>query len=281
DNMKIDTHIHITPPDIIKDYKKIGEKEPYFKLLSETPHNKFATTEQVVEHLSANAFDKGVVFGFSFQDAGLCRYVNDYTLEAIKQYPEQLIGFMTYPVDQKGLGQEIERCYKGGIRGIGELFPEGQHLDLENLHKTELKDYAKSYNLPILLHTNELVGHYYAGKTSVSLQSVEAFIRHHQDLPIILAHMGGGLIFYELMKEVRACFKNVYYDTAASIFLYDAAIYRALREMGVLDKVLFGTDYPLLPITRYESSLVDLTDGEKQAVLGGNAQRLFEQCKII
>ena len=279
--MKIDTHIHITPPDLIRDYKKIGEREPYFKLLSETPHNRFATAEDVVSHLKVSEFDKGVVFGFSFQDMGLCKYVNDYTMEAVKNHPDQLIGFMTVPAGHKEMTGEIIRCYKGGLRGIGELFPEGQHLDLENLHHTDLKACCMEYKLPLLLHTNELVGHYYAGKTSVSLQSVETFIRNHQEIPIILAHFGGGLLFYELMKEIRSTFKNVYYDTAAAIFLYEPTIYNVIREIGILDKIFFGTDYPLLPISRYETSLDSLSKEEKAAVLGKNALKLLKDCQIL
>lgn len=279
--MKIDTHIHITPPDLIRDYKKIGEREPYFKLLSETPHNRFATADDVVSHLKDNRFDKGIVFGFSFQDMGLCQYINDYTIEAIKNYPNELIGFMTLPVDHKGMAQEIIRCYKGGLRGIGEIFPEGQNLDLENLHHTELKACCMEYNLPLLIHANELVGHYYAGKTSVPLQHIETFIRHHQEIPIILAHFGGGLLFYELMKEIRGSFQNVYYDTAAALFLYEPTIYNVIREIGILDKIFFGTDYPLLPIHRYEASLNNLTKEEKADVMGRNILKLLKKCHIV
>ncbi|NLB50510.1 MAG: amidohydrolase, partial [Clostridiaceae bacterium] len=32
--MRIDSHVHVTPPDIIRNWEKIAEKEPYFKLLS-------------------------------------------------------------------------------------------------------------------------------------------------------------------------------------------------------------------------------------------------------
>lgn len=279
--MKIDSHIHITPPDLIKNYQKIGEKEPYFKLLSETPHNRFATYEQVVEHLKVNQFDKGVVFGFGFQDIGLCRYVNDYTMEAIKHHPDTLIGFMVLPARHQEMEQEIIRCYKGGLRGIGELFPEGQQMALETLHHTSLKACCEAYDLPILLHTNEVVGHYYAGKTSIPLQSVEQFIKHHQEIPIILAHFGGGLLFYELMKELREAFRNVYYDTAAGVFLYEPAIYNVIREIGIMKKILFATDYPLLPIGRYEQSLSGLSEREKQAVQGENAYRLFKKYGIL
>lgn len=279
--MKIDTHIHITPPDLIKDYKKIEEREPYFKLLSETPHNRFATAEDVVAHLDTHDFDKGIVFGFSFQDMGLCKYVNDYTMEAVKNHPDKLIGFMTFPAGHKEMTQEIIRCYKGGLRGIGELFPEGQNLDLENLYRTPLKDCCLEYKLPLLLHANELVGHYYAGKTSVPLQHIETFIKHHQEIPIILAHFGGGLLFYELMKEIRSTFKNVYYDTAAALFLYEPTIYNVIREIGILDKIFFGTDYPLLPISRYEKSLSCLNKEERASIMGENALKLLQQCQIL
>lgn len=279
--MKIDTHIHITPPDLIRDWKKIAEREPYFKLLSETPHNRFATYETVADHLEEQGFDKGIVFGFSFQDRGLCQYVNDYTMEAVKAHPEKFIGFMTMPVHDKGFAKEVQRCYKGGLRGIGELFPEGQNLRLEELHLTELKACCLEYNLPLLLHANELVGHDYAGKTKVSQQSIETFIRHHQEIPIILAHFGGGLLFYELMKEIRSSFKNVYYDTAAAVFLYEPTIYKVIREIGILDKVFFGSDYPLLPISRYEEGLNILERKEKGAIMGENALKLFKECQIL
>ncbi len=274
--MKIDSHIHITPPDIIRDFKKIGEKEPYFRLLSETPHNRFATYEQAAAHLRENEFDKGVVFGFGFQDMGLCRYVNDYTMEAVRQNPERLIGFMVFPAGHPEMAKEIRRCYEGGLRGVGELFPEGQNMDLAVLHQTGFKDYLREYKLPLLLHTNETVGHTYAGKTKVTMKEVETFIYHHQELSIILAHFGGGLLFFELMKEIRAAFANVYYDTAAAVFLYDKAIYRVIRELGILDKILFATDYPLLPIARYRESLMQLSDAEREKVLGGNAAKLLD-----
>ena len=78
--MKIDVHVHITPPDLIKDWEQYSVKEPYFRMLSESPVNKFATAEQAVEALEADGFDMGVAFGFGFQDMGLCRYVNDYVI---------------------------------------------------------------------------------------------------------------------------------------------------------------------------------------------------------
>jgi hypothetical protein len=64
--LKIDFHVHVTPPDVIKDWKKIAEREDYFKLLSESPVNKFATADDVVKELESSGVDKAVTFGLSY-----------------------------------------------------------------------------------------------------------------------------------------------------------------------------------------------------------------------
>ncbi len=276
--MRIDTHMHITPPDIIRFVEKISHKEPYFKWLSETPHNKFATGDVVQTHLKEHDFDYGIVFGFAFQDPALCRYVNDYTIEQIKKYPDQLKGYMVVSPRDGQMLYEMERCYEAGLCGIGELFPAGQEWVLTGDAKTkELALFCERYQLPILLHANETVGHPYAGKTAVPLEHMQAFIHQHSKTPIILAHFGGGLLFYETMGELKEAFEHVYYDTAASLFLYDTSIYRVAREIGILDKVIFGSDYPLLPIGRYEQSLQQsgLTPQQIKGILGDNYYKII------
>lgn len=282
--MKIDIHVHMTPKEISENALKIGEKEPYFDLLSKTPKNKFATGDEIVEEMKKAGIDQSVVFGFSFGDMGLCRYVNDYTIEEIKAHPKELIGFMSVVPNHTDVAYEIERCYKAGLRGIGELFPAGQPFEISELKDTQaMAECCQYYHLPVMVHMNEPVGHYYAGKTETSFNEIEAFIQHHPELNVILAHFGGGLFMYEMMKEVKAQFKNVYYDNAASIFLYQPSIYRVFRELGMLDKLLFGSDYPLLSPTRYEESLAEsgLNKVELEQFYGGNAMKLLSSSLSI
>lgn len=276
--MKIDMHVHVTPKEISQSALKIGEKEPYFDLLSRTPKNKFATAEEIVEEMKKVGIDRSVIFGFSFSDMGLCQYVNDYVIEKVKVYPNELIGFMSVVPNHPNTPYEIERCYKQGLRGIGELFPAGQPFEISQINDTAaLAECCQYYNLPVIVHMNEPVGHYYTGKTNTTLKEIECFVEHHPELKIILAHFGGGIFMYEMMKEVKERFKNVYYDNAASIFLYNESIYRVMREIGVLDKLLFGSDYPLLSPSRYKKSIGEsgLTEDEKAKFYGGNAIKLL------
>ena len=80
-----------------------------------------------------------------------------------------------------------------------------------------------------------------------------------------------------MKKEAQSVLKNIWYDTAASPFLYSPGIYDMAAKAGVIDKVLFGTDFPLLPPSRYYKDLdaSNLSSDEKKRVLGENAKALF------
>lgn len=282
--MKIDMHVHVTPLEIINNYQHYAQKEAYFGLLANTPHNKFATAEQVVQEMKITGYDKSVIFGFSFADMGLCQYVNDYVIEAVKKYPDELIGFISVVPNHKQVCYEIERCYNKGLRGIGELFPAGQPFEITK--KEDILLFAQcceNYNMPVIVHMNEPVGHYYEGKTSTSLKEIETFILNHPTLKVILAHFGGGIWQYELMKEVKSAFENVYYDNAASIFLYEPRIYQTIKAAGLMDKFFFGSDYPLLSPSRYEKSLLNsgLNQEDLDKLQGENAKRLLKNCHIL
>jgi uncharacterized protein len=278
--MKIDFHVHITPPEIIANWEKYAEKEPYFALLCKSKRNKFATAEDAAAALEAeNAlFDRAVVFGFAFRDSGLCRYVNDYVIEKVRQFPERLTGFCVASPGG-GAAKEIERCYSQGLAGVGELFPQGQEFDPANEKETgEITRICGELDIPLLLHANEPVGHFYPGKTDVTLKQLELFVTNNPALKIILAHWGGGIFFYETMGEIKEKFKKVYYDTAATPFLYNERIYSIAKTMGLCEKILFGSDFPLLQHSCYISALEKsgLSTEEKQLILGENAKNLLK-----
>lgn len=277
--MKVDFHIHVTPDELIKDYKSIYDKEPYWAMLCESPINKFANGEQVIADLDKCGFNLGVVSGFSFKDLGLCRYVNDYTLEIVKKYPDRLVGMMAISPKEKGFETEFTRSLAGGLKGVGEMFLSGQGIDpFKKSDLTSLMGMAKEADVPVIIHSNDPVGHDYVGKVPVTPKEINQVVLDFPDNKLVFAHFGGGLPFYELMKEMKLALKNTYYDTAAGIYLYDSGIFRVLRELGVLDKVLFGSDFPLLSSCRFEKYLGDsgLTKEELSLVLGDNAVRLLK-----
>ncbi len=277
--MKLDFHVHLTPPELSRDYRKLYGKEPYWALLAESPINRFADGEAVVEDIRQGGFQAAVVTGFSFQDQGLCRYVNDYTMEMAGKYPGELLGFMALSPKAPGLEAEFLRCLEGGLLGVGELFLTGQGVDPGNPEDLSLlMGLAREADVPIAIHSNEPVGHDYVGKVEVTPREVGGIALAYPENKLVLAHFGGGLPFYELMKEMRQGLSNVWYDTAAGVYLYDSAVFRVFREIGILDKILFGSDFPLLSVKRYEKYFAasGLTPEELEAVLGENGRKLLK-----
>lgn len=272
--MKIDVHVHILSPDFIKDVEKHKENEPHFKLIHSGPNVKYATAEDVIGDMEKTGVEKTVVFGFPFKDPGLCKEANDYIIESINKYRDKLIGFAVYPPLDPGFELEINRCYEKGLRGVGELIPDAQQFDISNQeHMKSLVDVCKERNLPLLMHANEQVGHYYTGKGETGPARAFNFAKDNPDLTIIFAHWGGGLFFYELMPEVRKALTNVFYDNAASPFLYYPQVYDAARAAGVLPKVMLGSDFPLLSPKRYfkEMEKAELSQEEKDMISGKTA----------
>ena len=135
----------------------------------------------------------------------------------------------------------------------------------------------KKHNLILLTHTSEPVGHDYPGKGTITPDVLYPFITSFPDLTIVCAHWGGGLPFYALMPEVKQAMSNVFFDTAASPFLYDPQVYNQVVQLVGADKVLFGSDYPLLAQSRLlnEVRSLDLPEETRDLILAGNARRLL------
>ena len=70
---------------------------------------------------------------------------------------------------------------------------------------------------------------------------------------------------------------NVFFDTAASPFLYTPEVYNQVIQLVGADKILFGSDYPLLAQSRLlkEIGALDLPEETKNLILSGNALRLL------
>ena len=133
-------------------------------------------------------------------------------------------------------------------------------------------------DVPLLLHTNEPVGHHYPGKTNMNLNQLYNFLKQYPSNRIILAHWGGGLFFYALMKkEVKEVLSHVWFDTAASPYLYIPDIYRVAGEIIGFEKILFGSDYPLLrqkPCLK-ELESANLSSQSIKRIAGENAAHLL------
>jgi predicted TIM-barrel fold metal-dependent hydrolase len=277
--MIIDFHTHVLPPQIKKDRGRCVNRDESFAQIYGDRKNVIATAEDLIANMDREAVDVSVIVNYGWSTHELCVETNDYIMESVSRYPKRLVGFgaiATYDAD--GDLKEMERCARGGLRGIGELRPDCQKPGFAQ--KKALGPFVallRQHKLLLMTHSSEPVGHIYAGKGIVSPALLYWFITYFPDITLICAHWGGGLPFYALMPEVQKALANVYFDTAASPFLYRPDIYRAVSQITGAEKILFGSDYPVMPPGRIRGEIESggLAEPDKAAILGGNARRLL------
>jgi predicted TIM-barrel fold metal-dependent hydrolase len=275
----IDCHTHAFPRQIRENRADFFATEPAFKLLYQTSKARLIGVKELVAAMDEQGVDKSIVFGFPWQNEGTCRRNNDYIIEAVIKYPARLIGFCCLDPFTSDAAVEAERCLKAGLSGVGELAFYRSGIDDFCLDRLDpIMNLCLKAKVPVMIHTNEPVGHIYPGKTPNTLAQIYQMVKRFADNSFILAHWGGGIFFYNLLKkEVRESLANVYFDTAASPFLYDPQIYKFAKQLAGIDKILLGTDFPLLKPKRYfkELDAAGLSKAEKRRICGGNAADLL------
>jgi uncharacterized protein len=274
--MIIDTHTHLFPDAFVQDRSRVLAGEPEFALLYKRPDAKMATCEELIRTMDDHRVNIACATGFPWRNPDHIRQNNDYIIECVQRFPDRIRGLACFDLEWKGAADEAVRCIDAGLSGVGELafYLSGIDTRALDLMQDVMAVLREKGNLPCMIHTNEPVGHAYPGKTPVTLEQIQALAQTFAGNRIILAHWGGGIFFYHIMKkQLKQTLQNIWYDTAASPFLYEPAIYDMANRAGVMDKVLFGTDFPLLAPDRYYRDLdaSGLDADRKQAVLGDNA----------
>jgi hypothetical protein len=277
--MIIDFHTHIFPEDIRNTRERYFEGESAFKLLYDSPGSKLVSAEQTIAAMDEQGVDKAVVFGFPWRKADTFKLQNDYVMAVVKKYPDRLIGMACFdPANPEAVAETV-RCLDGGLAGVGELAFYESGIDDATLGQlSPIMEICCKRSVPVLVHTNEPVGHLYPGKTPNTLAQIYHLAKRFPDNNIVLAHWGGGIFFYNLLKkEVKDTLKNIYFDTAASPFLYRREIWDFAKQVAGIDKILLGTDFPLLKPARYFKELEQsgLERADIDCICGENAARLL------
>jgi uncharacterized protein len=285
--MIIDAHTHIFSPTVIADRASYSKRDPFFGELYSGIAARMIGAEELIAAMDAAGIDKAVLAGWPWQSHEICVEQNSWAIEVARMYPDRVYALAAI---QPGAGaaarRELERCITAGMVGLGELNADGQRFRLDDADFLALAHRAAELRVPMLLHTNEPVGHSYPGKGHLPITHIYAFIKAAPELKLILAHWGGGFPFYELMREVHKAASNVYYDSAASPLLYSSKIFRTVIDIVGGDKVLFGSDFPLIlypkrqTVPDYAPFLAEIRDVGLPAetlalILSNNAQRVF------
>jgi len=180
--------------------------------------------------------------------------------------------------------QELERAREEGFIGLGELCPEAQGYSHEDPVFVRVLWMAAGWGWPVTLHVTDPAAPDYPGRIATPLDKLVGLAAGHPSVKFIYAHMGGMLPVFEANRGVADSLRNVAYDTAACPLIYDRRALGAAANIVGAGRIVFGSDYPILPNGRLEPGFGPFIDwvepagfdsGEYAGIMGGNARRLY------
>jgi uncharacterized protein len=186
--------------------------------------------------------DRAIVFGMRAAHAGIM-VPNEYIAAYVRRHPEKLIGFAGVdPTCDPVVPTLEEACGALGLRGV-KLGPIYQNIHPTDPRMMAVYEYCEANRVPILIHQ----GTTFPRKAPLKYASpilLEDVALRFPDLKMVIAHLGHPWIEDTLVLIRKQ--PNIYSDISALHYrpwqFYNALV--LAKEYGVLDKLLFGTDFP-------------------------------------
>ncbi|NNF01011.1 MAG: amidohydrolase family protein [Pyrinomonadaceae bacterium] len=293
-----DHHVHLMSPRLIKYFKDVGI--PFSK-----PDKDYSDFDSIIKRLGTsrvNLVSMAYLFGHPEfgkveNEYDAVRAENDYVLKAKEKFPGKIKAYCgVNPLKSYAL-DEVKRCHRI-LKADGlKIHSNANQLYLtEPAHLSKIKpiyEYAAENDLPILLHFDN--SHQKFGEPDIKLLFDEV-LADIKPLRIQIAHFGTSGGFNPKTKRVIDAFitqfetnpkikkHRILFDISAVALdkdsegvskLSDAefaelAVYA--RKLG-MDKIVFGTDYPLYSASEYLEILkmrVKFTDAEINTLLNNS-----------
>lgn len=291
--MIVDAHTHRYPEEVLEDPQSFAQlhKEWHWLELVSSDNKKslqgWSSREKMIADMDKSEVERAVLLGWYWENPETCELQNQWCSQWIARDPDRFIGFFSLHPELQNPIESLKRSMDLGFLGIGECHPWLQGASMQNENWMKCMEFAAAEGWPVTFHVTEPVGHDYPGRVQTPFEEFLWLARQLPELKIILAHAGGLFPFYELNPKIRPELKNVHYDLAACPLLYDPEIYRKLIDVVGVEKILWGTDYPLriFPARQKEPDFItfknlvleeaELSESERDAIFGNNLLALL------
>ena len=278
----IDAHTHVFADAVVADRGPFLQADATFREMYADPSALVIGSAALVDSMEQAGIAAAIACGFAWTSAALCREGNDAIIHAAQLYPDRIAGFGTVVLSESPADvlQEIDRLAEAGIHGLGELRPDTQGLfDAPDAVVDAFAERLRGHGMGLLLHASEPLGRVYPGKGTATPERLYPLLKHLWGIPAILGHAGGGLPNYAQLLGAEEALANVYVDTAAMPYLYRPAAIRTLINSIGIERVLFATDYPLMPHGRVIEYLekAELSSAEIERIAWRNARDFLDR----
>jgi predicted TIM-barrel fold metal-dependent hydrolase len=283
--MIIDIHTHPVARACVHDPRHRAFFEKTAKCLVETQNG---AIKLLLERMDKGGIDRACLMGAMPNDGSTI--TNEMIRDIVNEHPRRFIGFAgVNPLTEspQALRDGIVRAVKEwGFRGVGEL----GGVDLLDPRCGVIYETCIELDIPLLVHTG-------TGLPGILLKYgtplvIEELANRFPKLTLIAAHAGMPWVLESIAVATRN--DNVHIDLsalpAANARLVDVVVNLGM-EHGLEDRLLFGSDYPVVDPAHYIDKLKNIgapalvrrflslprvTSAARRKILGGNAARLLK-----
>lgn len=226
----IDTHAHIYPGKIAE--RAVGNTDNFYG----TESARLGTAEDLLLQGEAIGIDQHVVCSVATTPHQV-QSINRFIAGEVEKHPDKLIGLGTMYPHSDSIEEDFKHLVSLGLLGV-KLHPDIQKIAVDDPGCYMIYDMCREYGLPLLLHTGD--NRYDFSNPNRLVKIIEKY----PDVKFIGAHFGGWSI-WERAVEDYSRFDNFMVDCSSSFnYISREAACRIIEQYGV-DKVMFGTDYPM------------------------------------
>lgn len=188
---------------------------------------------------------------------------NVYVAEACQAHQPILSGFACVDPHEEDAAASLEASFKLGFRGL-KLSPLTHQFSFASKSVASMAALCGDYGFPVYSHVSFNPG----ASTARFISLARQFPRTN----FVLGHMGFGPADQEGLAAA-AELDNFFLETSSGSFLH---IQQAAAKAGP-GKVIFGSEFPLShpKVELTKILLLDLKDGEREQILGGNILQLL------
>lgn len=255
----MDAHVHIYPDQIAeKAVNAIGE---YYGV----PMNGSGTIADLLEKGTKAGISRYLIHSTATKPEQV-KPINDFIYMSVSRY-QCFRGFGTLHPDMENIEEEVKRMIGMGIKGV-KMHPEFQGFFLDEEKMNPLYK-AIEGKLPLLVHMGD------KNKNSSSPSRLARVLNRFPRLKVIAAHLGGYCMWEEAMEFLVG--KNLYMDTSSCLMFLDSSTAEKIIRSHGIEKIVFGSDYPLWSIEEELDRFLrlNLTETERKKILWDNINKLL------
>lgn len=261
----IDAHCHIYPDPIAR--KAVGGISHFY---GDLPFDTYdGTLHRLLESGSAYGVEHNIVFSVATTPHQV-HSINTYIAKSELEHPGRFTGLGTMHLDSEDMDADFQEVLDLGLHGI-KLHPDIQGFAIDEPRAMHIFEMCEDAGLPIYVHTGDK--RYDFSNPNRVKNVLEAFPK----LKFVGPHLGGWSVWEEALK-VLPKYDNIIVDTSSSLYEIDEGLARDIIRAFGSERVMFGTDYPMWPVSAELKHMeaLDLTDEEYENIYWRTCANLFD-----